>query len=59
VKELVGKEPILRLIHTLIDNDEVKRAHLVVRLDVLSNHMVVENRNTPKSKAASVWAMMS
>ena len=30
-----------------------------MRLDVSSNHMVIENRNTPESKAASVWAMMS
>ena len=30
-----------------------------MRLDVSSDRMVIENRNTPESKAASVWAMMS
>ena len=57
-KKWIGKEPILRLIHALIDDDDIKRAYLV-RLDVSSDRMVVENRNTPASKAASVWAMMS
>jgi len=57
-KRWIGKEPILRLIHALIDDDDIKRAYLV-RLDVSSDRMVIENRNTPESKAASVWAMMS
>jgi len=57
-KRWIGKEPILRLIHALLDDDNIKRAYLV-RLDVLSDRMVIENRNTPESKAASVWAMMS
>ena len=57
-KKLIGKEPILRLIHALIDDDDIKIAYLV-RLDVSSDRMVVENRNTPASKAASVWAIMS
>ena len=30
-----------------------------MRLDFSSDRMVIENRNTPESKAASVWAMMS
>ena len=57
-KRWIGKEPILRLIHVLIDDDDIKRAYLM-RLDVSSDCMVVENHNTPESKAASVWAMMS
>ncbi len=57
-KRWIGKEPILRLIHSLIDDDDIKRAYLV-RLDVSSDCMVIENHNTPESKAASVWAMMS
>jgi len=54
----LAKNPILRLIHALIDEDDIKRAYLM-RLDVSSDRMVIENRNTPESKAASVWAMMS
>ena len=54
----MAKNPILRLIHALIDEDDIKRAYLM-RLDVSSDRMVIENRNTPESKAASVWAMMS
>ena len=57
-KRWIGKEPILWLIHALIDDDDIKRAYLV-RLDVSSDCMVIENHNTPESKAASVWAMMS
>jgi hypothetical protein len=30
-----------------------------LRYDVSFNHLVVGNRNTPKSKAASAWAMKS
>ena len=47
-KKWVGKEPILRLIHTLVDNDEIKRAYLQ-RFDLPSDRMVLENRNTAES----------
>ena len=57
-KRWIGKEPILRLIHALIDDDDIKWVYLV-RLDVSSDRMVIENCNTPESKAASVWALMS
>ncbi len=50
-KKWIGKEPILRLIHALIDDNDIKRAYLV-RLNVSSDRMVVD---TPASKAASVW----
>ena len=53
-----GPEPILRLIHTLIDHDEIKRAYLI-RFDIPSDRMALENRNTPEAKASTVWAMMS
>jgi hypothetical protein len=57
-KKWVGKEPILRLIHALVDNDEIKHAYLE-RFDVPSDRMVIENRNTPETRAACCWAMMA
>jgi hypothetical protein len=57
-KKWIGPAPILRLIHTLIDHDEIKRAYLK-GFDVPSDHMALENRNTPEAKASTAWAMMS
>ena len=57
-KKWVGKEPILRLIHALVDNDEIKHAYLE-RFDVPSDRMVIENRNTSETRAACCWAMMA
>jgi len=57
-KKWIGSEPILRLIHTLIDHDEIKRAYLE-RFDLPSDRMALENRNTPQAKASTAWAMMS
>jgi hypothetical protein len=54
----VGKEPILRLIHTLVDNDEIKRAYLQ-HFNFPSDRMAIENRNTPESRAACYWTMMA
>ena len=56
-KGWVGKEPILWLIHALIDNNDIKRAYLE-HFDVPSDRMVVENRNTPETRAACCWTMM-
>jgi hypothetical protein len=57
-KKWVGKEPILWLIHALIDNDEIKHAYLE-RFDVPSDRMVIENQNTPETRVACCWAMMA
>jgi hypothetical protein len=57
-KKWIGPEPILRLIHTLIDHNDIKRAYLK-RFDLPSDRMALENRNTPQAKASTVWAMMS
>ena len=57
-KKWVGKEPILWLIHALVDNNEIKQAYLE-RFDVPSDRMVIENRNTPETRAACCWAMMA
>ncbi len=57
-KKWVGKEPILWLIHALIDNNEIKHAYLE-RFNVPSDCMVIKNRNTPETRAACCWAMMA
>ncbi len=57
-KRWVGKEPILRLIHALVDNHEIKHAHLEC-FDVPSDRMVIENRNTPETRVACCWGMMA
>ena len=57
-KKWVGKEPILQLIHALVDIIEIKHAYLE-RFDNPSDRMVIENRNTPKTRAACCWAMMA
>jgi hypothetical protein len=57
-KRWVGKEPILWLIHALVDNNEISHAYLE-RFDVPSDHMVIENQNTPETRAACCWAMMA
>ena len=57
-KRWVGKEPILWLIHLLIDNDDIKRVYLE-RFDVPSDRMVVKNRNTHETRVACCWTMMA
>ena len=56
-KRWVRKEPILWLIHALIDNDDIKRVYLE-RFGVPSDCMVVKNRNTPETRVACCWTMM-
>jgi hypothetical protein len=57
-KKWLGKEPVLWLIHTLIDKYKIKHAYLE-RFDVLSDRMVVANWNTPETRAACCWTMMA
>ncbi|KAL3788385.1 hypothetical protein HJC23_009191 [Cyclotella cryptica] len=54
----MGKFPMLRLIHVLIDHDEIKRA-FHNRHDLPSGRMALENRNTVEARTASVWQMMA
>jgi hypothetical protein len=51
-KKWIGPAPILCLIHTLINRNEIKRAYLE-RIDVPSDRMVLENQNTPQAKAST------
>ena len=53
-KSWTGKYPYLRLIHAIVDDDDIKRAY-IHRNDIPSGRMAVENRNTPEAKAANVW----
>ena len=54
----IGKYPILRLIHALIDHDEIKRAFLT-RHDLTGGRMAVENRNAAETRASSVWQLLA
>jgi hypothetical protein len=57
-KKWPGKEPILRLIHTLVDNNSIKHTYLQ-HFDFPLNRMVIENHNTAESRAACCWMMMA
>ena len=54
----VGKYPHLRLIHTIIDDNDIKTAYKS-RLHVPSGRMAVENRRTPAAIASNVWHMVA
>lgn len=53
-----GKYPYLRLIHCLIDDDDIKEAYLH-RHDVDTTRMTVENRNSVDKRPPTVWEMIS
>ena len=50
--------PYLRLIHALIDHDNIKAAY-IRRGDIPLGRMAVENRNTEEARAASVCQMLA
>jgi hypothetical protein len=53
-----GKMPYLRLIHCLVDNDQIKHAFLH-RNDIDSSRLHLDNRNSVTKRAATVWEMLS
>jgi hypothetical protein len=53
-----GKFPMLRLIHALIDHDEIKSAFLM-RHNLPGGHMTIENRNTEEARLGTVWQMLA
>ena len=57
-KNWTGNYPYLRLIHCLIDNDDIKRAFLY-RNDVDSTRMTEENRNSVDKCQKTVWELLS
>ena len=48
---------MLRLIHALVDHDDVKSAYLT-RHDLPSGRMAIENRNTVEAHTGTVWQML-
>jgi len=54
----IGKYPHLRLIHCIIDFNDIKTAYQN-RLNVPSGRMDVENRKQPAVLAANVWHMVA
>lgn len=54
----VGKYPHLRLIHAVIDDNDIKTAYLS-RLNIPSGRMAIEQRHTAAAKAANVWQMVA
>lgn len=49
---------MLRLIHALVDHDDIKSAYLT-RHDLPSGRMAIENRNTVEARMGTVWQMMA
>ena len=54
----VGKYPYLRLIHAIIDDNDIKTAYLR-RLHIPGGRMAVENRNTEAARTSNVWYMVA
>jgi hypothetical protein len=57
-KSWVGKQPWLRLIHSLVDHDDIKLLYLR-RNDVPTSRMAVENRNSTNNRPKSVWERLA
>jgi hypothetical protein len=54
----IGKYAYLRLIHAIIDDNDIKAAYLS-RLNLPSGRMAIEQRNTPAALASNVWQMVA
>ena len=54
----VGKYPYLRLIHAIIDDNDIKSAYNS-RLDLPSGRMAIENRRTQEAIHSNVWYMVA
>ena len=57
-KRWQGEAPYLRLIHCIVDNDNIKLAFLK-RHDIASSRMVVENRNSISKRDKTVWELVA
>ena len=53
-----GKYPYLRLIHCLIDHDDIKSAYLR-RNDIPSGRLHLDSRNSVEKRSLTVWEMIS
>jgi hypothetical protein len=54
----IGKYPHLRLIHAVINDNDIKAAYLSW-LNLPSGRMAIEQRNTPTALASNVWQMVA
>lgn len=57
-KAWTGQAPYLRLIHCLVDDDDIKRAYLV-RNDIPTGRLALDNRNSVDKRPRSVWEMLA
>ena len=57
-KNWTGTHAYLRLIHCLVDNDEIKRAYLH-RYDNPPGRLHIDNRNSIEKRNKSVWELIS
>jgi hypothetical protein len=53
-----GKTPYLRLIHCLVDNDNIKQAYLS-RNDIPTERIHLDNRNSVDKRKKTVWEMLN
>lgn len=53
-----GKFPMLRLIHALVDHDEIKSAFLMHH-KLPGGHMAIEIRNTEEAHLGTVWQILA
>ena len=54
----IGKYPHLRLIHAIVDDNEIKTAYLH-RLVIPNGRMAIKNRRTVEAIAGNVWTMVA
>lgn len=54
----IGKIPHLRIIHCLVDDDDVKRAYLH-RNDIPQGRLHIDNRNSVDKRNKTVWELMA
>jgi len=57
-KNWTGKYPMLRMMHAVVDHDEIKRAY-ITRHDLPAGRIGVENRNTCAAKEQNVWQLIA
>lgn len=57
-KNWTGETPYIRLIHCLIDHEDVREA-FVTRHDLAPGRMGIENRNSISKRSKTVWELMA
>ena len=54
----IGQEPLLRLIHALVEKDETKMLYLS-RRDISRDRHVIDSRNSIEHRASTVWEKLA